>query len=277
MVAALVLSLREGLEAALIIGIVLGALKRLQRMDLSPALWRGAGAAAAASLLIALVMGTVGAEMEGHAEEIFEGAAMFLACGVLTWMIFWMRSQAGTIKQKLESSVSQAASGNGQRGLFTLAFLSVGKEGFELALFLIATRFSSDGWQTLAGALAGLAAAAVLGWMLFATTRRLSLKAFFGVTNVLLIVFAAGLAAHGVHEFNEAGLIPAVIEPLWDTSRLLSDSSLVGEIFKALLGYDSNPSLTEVGAYLVYYLVIGLALYTGMRRTVRSQAGIQGN
>ena len=277
MIAALVLSLREGLEAALIIGIVWGALKRLQRMDLAPALWRGAGAAALASLVIALALGAIGAKMEGKAEEIFEGVAMFLACGVLTWMVFWMRRQAGTIKQTLESSVSQAASGGGQRGLFTLAFLSVGKEGFELVLFLIAARFASDAWQTLFGALAGLAAAALLGWMLFATTRRLSLRAFFGVTNVLLIVFAAGLAAHGVHEFNEAGVIPAVIEPVWDTSRLLSDSSLVGEIFKALLGYNSNPSLSEVISYLGYYLVIGLALYASMKRSVRIQARAPGN
>jgi high-affinity iron transporter len=118
----------------------------------------------------------------------------------------------------------------------------------------------------LSGALLGLATAVVLGWLLFTSTMKLSLRGFFRVTNVLLIIFAAGLVAYGVHEFNEAGLIPAIIDPLWDINPILSDKSEIGLLLKALFGYNGNPTLTEVLAYVTY--LVGIITYTFTRRPV---------
>jgi high-affinity iron transporter len=271
MFASFLLALREGLEAALIIGIVLGALHKMNRSQFSPVIWRGVISAVVVSLLAGLALNAVGAELEGKAEEIFEGAAMLLAAGILTWMIFWMRRQAGTLKQELETNVRRAAMKTGGRALFALAFLAVAREGFELVLFLVAARLASDALGTLIGAIVGLAAAAGLGWILFASTRRLNLKRFFQVTNVLLILFAAGLVAHGVHEFNEAGVIPSVVEHVWDINPILPDKLPAGLLLSALFGYNGNPSLTEILAYLGYFALLALGIQRFSRPSYSTQ------
>jgi high-affinity iron transporter len=252
MLASFLLSLREGLEAALIIGIVLGVLVKLKRTDLNAVVWRGVGLAALLSLLAAIALNLLGMEFEGKGEEIFEGVAMLLAAGVLTWMIVWMKNHGRTLKSEIEEQTNQAALGKGQKALFALAFLAVFREGIELALFLLAARLTSSPLQTVSGALLGLIGAGILGWILFTSTMRLSLRNFFGATNILLIIFAAGLVGLGVHEFNEAGVIPSVIEHVWDFNGILSDKSEMGLLLKALVGYNGNPSLTEVGAYISY-------------------------
>lgn len=254
------LSLREGIEAALIIGIVLGALRKLNRNDSSRLVWYGAASAAVLSLLSAWILTGIGATLEGAAEQIFEGITMFLAAGVLTWMIFWMHKQSRTIKSELETDVRRATMRTGKQALFLLAFFAVLREGIELALFLTASAFASGARETLIGALFGLAAAAILGWGLFASTIRLDLRRFFQVTGVLLVLFAAGLVAHGVHEFNEAGWIPSVIEHVWDLNPVLDEQSTLGMVLSALFGYNGNPSLTEIVAYLAYFTLIGFSL-----------------
>lgn len=255
MLPSLLLSLREGLEAALIIGIVLGVLNKVNRGHLKPVVWQGAGAAVLLSLLAGAGLNLLGMRFEGKAEEIFEGLATLFAAGVLTWMILWMQKQGKNLKGKIEAETSTALD-TGKKALFILAFIAVFREGLELALFLLATSFVADGANTLIGAVLGLAAAAILGWMLFSSTRRLSLRGFFQVTNILLILFAAGLVAYGVHELNEAGWIPAVIEHVWDINHIFDEKSQWGLIFKALFGYNGNPSLTEVIAYVTYFGIL---------------------
>ena len=266
MLPAFLLALREGLEAALIVGIVLGALRKLGHSRQQVSVWQGAVAAIAVSLVAALLLYAVGLKMEGAAEQIFEGVTMLLAAAILTWMIFWMQTQGRRINRELETGVRQAVSGmGGNKGhwaLFSVAFIAVLREGIETALFLTATTFTAGGQATLLGALLGLSAAAALGYILFATTRQLNVKRFFQVTSVLLILFAAGLVAHSIHEFNEVGWIPAVVEHLWDTNGLLDENSGLGLILKALFGYNGNPSLTEVLGYVVYWA----ALIFGVRR-----------
>jgi len=252
MLPSFLLSLREGLEAALIIGIVLGVLHKIKRVDLNWTVWSGVGSAAALSVVAAIGLNLLGMKFEGKAEEIFEGVAMLLAGGVLTWMIFWMHNSARTIKSEIEAKTNRAVRGKGSGGLFALAFLAVFREGIELALFLLAVQSTSSPMQTWIGAMFGLVGAALLGGALFTSTLNLNLRNFFRVTNVLLIIFAAGLVAVGVHEFNEAGMIPAVIEHVWDINGVLSDQSQLGLLLKALVGYNGNPSLTEVIAYLAY-------------------------
>ncbi len=259
------LSLREGLEAALIIGIVLGALTKIRRDDLSSAVWLGTLSAVIISILTAVILTSFGMSLEETAEQIFEGVTMLIAAGILTWMIFWMRKQARFLKSELEAGVNKAAASTGKRAMFWLAFVAVVREGVELALFITAAFFAGDQSQvttniiqTLAGTILGLGTAALLGWTLFATTVRLDLRRFFQVTGILLILFAAGLVAHGIHEFNEVGWIPAVIEPIWDVNIILDETSLAGQLLKTLFGYNGNPSLTEMIAYFAYLVVVSI-------------------
>lgn len=257
------LSLREGLEAALIIGIVLGALSKIRRTDLSSTVWLGTLSAIGVSILTAVLLTTFGMSLEEEAEEIFEGITMLIAAGILTWMIFWMRKQARFLKGELEAGVNKAAATTGKRAMFWLAFIAVVREGVELALFITAAFFAGDQGQmntnitqTLAGTILGLGTAALLGWTLFATTVRLDLRRFFQVTGILLILFAAGLVAHGVHEFNEVGWIPAVVEHVWDVNAIVDENSVTGQLLKTLFGYNGNPSLTEMIAYFAYLIVV---------------------
>jgi high-affinity iron transporter len=260
------LSLREGIEAALIIGIVLGAVRKIKRADLTSAIWFGALSAFIVSLLAAILLTRFGLELEGTAEPIFEGFTMLLAAGILTWMIFWMNQQARLLKSELEAGVSKAASSTGKQALFWLAFVAVLREGIELALFLTASAFASGAQQTLLGSILGLGTAALLGWTLFASTVRLDLRRFFQVTGFLLVLFAAGLVAHGIHEFNEVGWIPVIIEHIWDVNATIDEKSTLGELLKALFGYNGNPSLTEMIAYFVYLASVFIALQFTSRK-----------
>jgi high-affinity iron transporter len=276
------LSLREGLEAALIIGIVLGALSKIRRVDLSPAVWLGTLSAVGVSILTAVLLTTFGMSLEEKAEQIFEGITMLIAAGILTWMIFWMRKQARFLKSELEAGVNKAAASTGKRAMFWLAFIAVVREGVELALFITAAFFAGDQSQltsniiqTLSGTILGLGTAALLGWTLFATTVRLDLRRFFQVTGILLILFAAGLVAHGVHEFNEVGWIPAVIEHIWDVNVIVDENSVFGQLLKTLFGYNGNPSLTEMIAYFAYLVVVTILWRqepTPVKATATSQA-----
>lgn len=257
------LSLREGLEAALIIGIVLGALRKIRRTDLAPALWLGTLIAVGFSILAAVLLTLFGLSLEGGAEQIFEGFTMLLAAGILTWMIFWMSGQARYLKGELEDGVNKAAASTGERAIFWLAFVAVAREGVELALFVTAAFFVGGNEniglntiQTLAGVVLGLGTSILLGWSLLATTVRLDLRRFFQVTGLLLILFAAGLVAHGIHEFNEINWIPSIVEHVWDVNAFIDEKSIMGELLKTLLGYNGNPSLTEMIGYFGYLITV---------------------
>ena len=260
MAAAALIALREGLEAALIVGIVLGYLRRIGYMEGRRSVWAGVIVAVVASLGVAFFIQLVGKELEGRAEEIFEGATMFLAVGVLTWMIFWMRSQARQIKPSLERNVQDAVETGTKWGLILVAFIAVFREGVETALFLSAAAFASDGQGTLIGAALGLAAAILIGYLSYVSTMKLNIRLFFNITSVLLLLFAAGLLAHGIHEFQEAGLIPSVNEQIWNTNHLLDENSNVGQMLKAVFGYNGKPSLEEVVGYFGYWVVVLLGL-----------------
>ena len=266
------LSLREGLEAALIIGIIIGALNKLHQEELKPVVWRGVAIAVVLSFVFGLGLNYLGMEFTGQLEEVFEGLAMLLAAAILTWMILWMMRHGSEIQRDLEAKTAHATLNRGGSALFILAFLAVFREGIELALFLMAARIASDPISVLVGATFGLGGAILLGWMLFATTRRLNLRQFFQTTNVLLLFFAAGLVAYGVHELNEAGWVPAVIENVWNINHIISDKSEVGLILKALFGYNGNPSLTEVLAYLSYFIILGTILIRNQRKQVNTKA-----
>lgn len=261
MAASLLITLREGLEAALIVGIILAYLARTGNRDKSGTVWVGTLAAAIVSGLAGATIFLTAGSIEGRSEEVFEGIAMFTAVAVLTYMIFWMRRQAINIRAHLQAQVNTALQSGSRVALGLLAFVAVGREGVETALFMFAATKAASPVAATVGGLLGLGAAVVLGYLLYRGTYRLNLRAFFNVTSVLLLLFAAGLLAHGIHEFHEAAVIPTVIESVWDINPVLDEKSTLGSFLKALFGYNGNPSLVEVLAWASYLLVVGWAYF----------------
>ncbi len=267
MTQALLITLREGLEIAIVVVIVLAYLRRTGRAHLFGRVWQGVGLAVAASVGAGAVLFGLGTGLEGRAEEIFEGAAMLLAVAVLSWMIIWMNSQARHIRGELEARVEQVAARGSGLALSALAFLAVGREGLETALFIFGASRTATPLETTLGAILGLAVAVALGRMLYQGSYKINLRAFFNITGILLILFAAGLLARGIHEFQEAGLLPVIVEHVWDTNSLLHEDSVLGSLLEGLFGYNGNPSLLEVVIYPVY-LVLALLFFVQPSRAV---------
>jgi high-affinity iron transporter len=256
MIASFFLSLREMLEAALIVGIVLGALRKVGRSDLNRFVWLGVLSAAVVSLLLGWALKELQISLEGNGEVLFEGITLLVAAGILTWVLVWVQREGNALRNTLEGgTIRTALAGNGL-ALFLLAFIAVVREGVELSIFLVAASIGADLGTALLGASLGLLVAVAAGWLIFSSTIRLSPRGFFAVSSIVLILFAAGLVSRGVHEFNEIGIIPAIVNPVWDTSALLPDQSVTGQILRALFGYSPAPSLTEAGAYAAYLLMV---------------------
>jgi high-affinity iron transporter len=259
-VGAAFLMTREGLEASLIVGIVLGYLAKTENRRYFRLIWLGTAAAVAASVATGAVLFFTIGELEGRSEQIFEGLAMLCAVAVLTWMIFWMRSQAANIKKELEARLASAVAAGSAIGLASVVFFAVLREGVETALFLFAIGESSTPLATGIGAVIGLAISISLGVGIYMGSRRLNLRQFFTATGLLLIVFAAGLLAHAVHEFQEAGILPETVEHLWNTNAMVSEDSHFGKFLTALFGYNGDPSALEVGVWFTY-LSVTLVLF----------------
>ena len=203
---AFVITLREAFEASLVLGLVFAFLNKTgQRERHGAAVWQGTVAAIVLSIVVGGALFAIFGELDGSGEAIFEGTAMLFACVVLTWMLFWMRAQARTIGGHLRSQVGQAVATGGGVALASVAFVAVAREGIETALFLFVSVGDSGVAQTVIGGGLGLAAAVVLGVLLYRGSIKLDLKRFFLVTGLLVIAFAAYLLVAGLHEFAEAG------------------------------------------------------------------------
>lgn len=262
--AAFVIALREGIEAALIVSILLAYLRQLGRADRSRVVWWGTALAVIVSVAVGTSIFVIGAEFEGTAEALFEGLVTLTAVGVLTWMIFWMRRQGSRIRAELHEKVDTALM-TGGAALAALAFFAVLREGIETALFLFAaaegTAVDAGGVSAqLIGAALGLTLAVTLGILLFRGAIRLNLRTFFRVTGLALIVIAAGLFAYGIHELQEAGWFPFLETTAFDVSASLPDDSGLGAILRGLLGYNADPTTLEVIAWSGYIVIVG-ALY----------------
>ncbi len=261
MLSSFLITLREGLEAALIVGIILAYLARTNNRQGFKPVWIGTSLAVLVSLIVGAIIYVLAGEFSGRAEEVFEGIAMFLAVGILTWMIFWMRKQAINIKAHLQAQIQSVLVRSSSLGLVILAFVVVVREGIETVLFLFAaTRVAESPVLFTVGGFVGLAIAIVIGYSIYKGASQLNLRTFFNVTTLVLIFFAAGLLAYGIHEFIEAGIIPPLVEHVWDINHILSEKSTFGLFLKAILGYNGNPALVEVAAYVVY-LALALGFY----------------
>ena len=200
-----VIVLREGFEAALLVGLILGVLNKTGQREHTRAVWIGVATALATSVVIGAILFAAVGELSGNAEKLYEGTAMLLAACVVTWMVFWMRKQARTLGGHLRSQVSSAIVAGGGFALASVAFVGVAREGLESALFLFASVGDSGLVQTIIAGGLGALAAATLGVLFYKGSLRLDLRQFFMVTGVLVIGFAAYLILGGLHEFAEAG------------------------------------------------------------------------
>lgn len=253
MSSALIITLRETLEAALVVGIILAYLSKVVNLKGRRFVWQGVFAGVIFSVVVAFVFERYLGGFEGKAEQLYEGITMMVAAGLLTWMILWMMKQRSGMRKNIESKVEAHVSKNYNFGLFLLSFVAVAREGVETVIFLQGARIQAEagGQQILVGAVLGIFAAIVISYLLFKGIARISLRKFFMVTTLLLVLFAAGLMAHGVHEFQEAGLA-TYNEHLWDLNSILNEKSMPGEFLKHVFGYNANPSLEEVVVYFAY-------------------------
>ena len=260
----LLTGLREGVEAALIISIILAYLAKTGNRRHFPRIFVGAGLATGLSVALGLVLWVSFGGLKAPYEQIFEGLTMLLAAGVVTWMLFWMRRQAASVKGDLQAAVDRALDDGSATALAVLAFIAVIREGIETSLFLVGQAASTaDGaiW-VLAGALAGLAIATLLGVGFYQGSRRLNLASFFRWTGIALVFIAAGLLSHAMHEFIEIGLITFGTQTLFDLSAILphDGDNLVGQFLRALFGYTATPEATTFVVWLTYVVVV-LTLY----------------
>ncbi len=260
MFGAFVTLLREGFEATLLVAIVLAYLVKIGRREDFRQVWYGVGAAVAVSVIVAGALFVTAGELEGTAEYVFEGTAMWIAVGFLTYMVLWMRRESRTVAQGIRRGIDSAVEGGGRLALMSLVFVMVVREGIETGLFIFGITRTSTPLQVALGAAIGIAAAVALGYAVYAGGKRINLGAFFRVTGVLLILVAAGLLAHGVAEFQEAGLLPELV-PLWDVSGapIIGEGALVSELLTAFLGWNPEATLLEFVAWATYLVLVGFA------------------
>lgn len=260
---------RESLEAALIVGILISYLTRIRANENKKYIYLGALAGITVSIIFALLFQRFFRGFEGKTEDLFEGIVMFTAAGILTSMILWMRRIGTGIRHSLESQIDKALARGQLILLFSFAFIAILREGVETVLFLNALYFSqATGLSFLVRYLSagsGIFAAVLLVILFFKSMLKISIKSFFSVTSVLLILIAAGMFAGAVHEFQEVGLIPIIIEHIWDVNWLLDEKGVIGSILKELVGYNGNPALLETILYACY---LALTLFF-MRPTMK--------
>lgn len=258
MFGAFVTLLREGFEATLLIAIVLAYLAKIERRKDFRQVWYGIGAAVAVSLAVAGALFATAGELEGAAEYIFEGTAMWLAVGFLTYMVLWMRRESRTVAQGIRRGVDTAVERGSKWALVSLVFVMVLREGIETGLFIFGITQTATPLNVAVGALLGIAAAVGLGYAVYAGGKRINLGIFFKVTGVVLILVAAGLLAHGVAEFEEAHVLPGFVA-LWDVSGspIVGSETLVSELLTTFLGWNPEATLLQLLAWAAYLLSVG--------------------
>lgn len=296
MLATFLIGLREGLEAALVVGILVAYLRRLGRQDALPRLWAGIGLAIALALGIGAVL-TFGAySLTFEAQELIGGLLSLLAVGMVTWMIFWMQKAGRTMKATLEGGLDRALTQGGLWALIAIGFVSVAREGIETTLLLWSMVQSfGDAPMALLGALLGLAAAVVVGWLLARGAVKLDLRTFFTWTSAFLVIVAAGVLAYAIMDLQEARVLPgpftsaAPIDPVtgavalgwsafpfgwaFDVTAVIPPDSTVATILQATIGFMPRMTWLQVAAWTLYIVVVGVFFLRGIRSKKPAAAG----
>ena len=262
--------LREGIEAALIVGIIASYLKQTGRGQWMPAVWIGVFLAAALALLVGGGLELVSAEFPQKQQELFEGVVGLVAVGILSSMVFWMRKVAQSIKHSLHVSLDQALTGSKHQvtALIAMVFFAVAREGLETVFFLLAVFQQSEGPAAPIGALLGLILAIIVGFLIYTGSMRLNLGAFFRWTGLFIQVVAAGILANSVQALHEAGLWNHLQTVLFDFSATLPMDGPLGSVLAGMFGYQDAPTVSTLGAYLIY-LVVALVMFFSPRACSR--------
>jgi len=252
----LLITLREGLEIALVLAIIVAYLRKTGRGDRLGSIWTGSAAAVVVCVITGYIFFQAVGEFEGKWEQFIEGTLAFAAVGVLTWMIFWMRGNARGIASELHAKIDAAIDESGA-ALAVIAFVAVAREGFETVLFLLgAETSSSSGAEVVVGGVIGLAIAAVLGYLFFLGSDRIDLRKFFNWTGLLLILFAAGLFAKGVHEFRAALDLDGAwySDAVWDITSGPLHEGWTFDFLKGLFGWSDHPERIRFVSYFAYLI-----------------------
>jgi high-affinity iron transporter len=253
---AFLIMLREGIEAALIVGIIAGYLKQTGRERALPAVWVGVGLACLLCLALGIALNAGGAEFPQRVQELFEGSVALLATGMLLSMVLWMGRAARSIKMELRAQVDVALRSGGRRelALACMAFLAVGREGLESVFFLIASVQQDLGMGVPIGAALGLLGAFAFGIGIYRGGLKINLRRFFRWTGVFIIFVAAGLLTGALRAFHEAGLWNVLQTTAFDFSAMLPKDGALGTLLAGIFGYQEAPTVAEVIAYLGFLL-----------------------
>lgn len=263
------IGLREGLEAALVVSILVAYLVKTERRQLLPRIWAGVALAAAVSLGFGAVLTFGPRGLTFEAQELIGGLLSIIAVGFVTWMIFWMAGAARGLAATLRSTVD-AAVNRSPNALVLVAALAVGREGLETALFLWAATQSATGAGTsaampLIGALLGLLVAVALGYLIYKGALKLNLSKFFTWTGAFLIVIAAGVLAYGIHDLQEAGFLPGLHSLAFDVSNQIPPGSMIGTLLKGVFNFSPATTWLEFIAWWAYVLPTGFLFWRTMR------------
>lgn len=246
------IGLREGLEAALVVGILVAYLVKSGHRERLPYVWGGVGVAIAASLGVGALLTFTSHSLSFEAQEAFGGILSIVAVGFVTGMVFWMRRQSRYLKAELQGKMDIALR-HGAFAITLMAFLAVGREGLETALFLWpALEAAGNGFGPAGGAVLGLLTATVIGWLIYRRSINLNLATFFKVTGAGLIVVAAGVLAYGFHDLQEAGILPGLHSLAFDVSEQIPPSSWYGTLLKGIFNFSPATTWLELAAYIGY-------------------------
>jgi len=273
------IGLREGLEASLIVSILIAYLVKSGRRDQLPKVWAGVAAAVAVSLGFGALLTFGPKGLSFAAQELIGGTLSILAVGLVTWMIFWMATASRTLASDLRKQVDAAAD-RPSWSLPLIAALAVGREGLETALFIWAATNASGAQGTptggpIVGALLGLIVAVGLGYAMYAGAVRINLSKFFAVTGGFLIVIAAGVLAYGVHDLQEAGFLPGLNNLAYDVSAAIPPAGIIGTLLKGIFNFSAAATVLEVIVWVTYVAVVGTMFVRVVRRKAQPAPAVQ--
>ena len=257
MLFSLLVTLREGIEIALVITILLGYLRNINQKRHFREIWIGIGLAVALSVAFGVALEITSRELSGPVLEAFEGFTMLFAVAVLTWMVFWMKRQSAGISRELRSQIDSALSHGSVFALAMLAFSAVAREGIETTLFLFAGSTGvASGTQFVLGGLLGFGIAGAAGVILYYGAAKLPLKQFFLVSGIAVIVLAAGLLSNSLANLHAAAIIDNIGSRPWDTEQTIPMTSTMGKFLHSVLGYDSAPAMAQIVLYWGYVVIV---------------------
>jgi high-affinity iron transporter len=267
------IGLREGLEASLVVSILIAFLVRTDRRSVLPKVWLGVGIAVAISVGVTFALALTEQALTFTAQETFGGTLSIIAVGFVTWMIFWMRRTARSISGELRGRLEDAIQ-LGSTAVVLMAALAVGREGLETALFFFtAAQAAGQTTEPLIGFLLGIALAVLLAYFIYRGAVKINMGKFFSVTGVLLIFVAAGILAYGVHDLQEAAILPGLGSLAFDVSAAIPPDSWYGVLLKGVFNFSPQTTWLEAVVWAAYVATV-LTLFLRPQRATRPAASV---